>query len=156
MESAINGQAPIGMGGGPVLAELIALARTAMLVSRAPDGSVRGWPLELRTAPFNGALWFMVQADGELALQVRAEPRVLLALGQEAGWHLSLRGVGRLLRDADSARDLWTLEDWSRFPGGPGDRAVALLCVSVHDAEWWRAPHAPPERFRLFEGTASA
>jgi general stress protein 26 len=62
--------------------------------------------------------------------------------------YVSVCGSARLFRDREKMQELWTpwIEPW--FPDGLEDPDLALLEVTVHEAEYWDAPAS--RTMRLF------
>jgi general stress protein 26 len=60
--------------------------------------------------------------------------------------YVSVSGRSRLLRDREKMRELWTrsVEPW--FPDGLDDPDLALLEVTVEEAEYWDAPASKTQR----------
>lgn len=60
--------------------------------------------------------------------------------------YVSVSGHARLLRDREKMQELWTrwVEPW--FPNGLDDPDLALLEVTVDDAEYWDAPASRTQR----------
>jgi general stress protein 26 len=54
--------------------------------------------------------------------------------------YVALSGEGRLLRDAQKAKELWSIEQHAYYPKGPDDERLALLRVAILKAEYWIAP----------------
>ncbi len=72
--------------------ELIKDQRTAMLTTRAEDGSIVTRPMTCQEAEFDGTLWFLGWLDGDASRQMQADPKVLL-MGEDIG---QLGGVFRV------------------------------------------------------------
>lgn len=123
------------------LAELISGIRYAILVTRDEQGRFESRPLTAHEGRFDGTLWFFISASGRLARQLRANRDVLLTYADpDRSRYVSVRGVASVLRDAPSARDLWSPQALAFFPGGPEDADLALLSVAVQEAKYWETP----------------
>ena len=54
--------------------------------------------------------------------------------------YCAVSGLGRLLRDIQKAKQLWSMEQRAYYPDGPEDERLALLRVQIEHAEYWIAP----------------
>jgi len=54
--------------------------------------------------------------------------------------YCAVSGLGRLLRDIQKAKQLWSMEQRAYYPNGPEDERLALLRVQIKHAEYWIAP----------------
>ena len=53
---------------------------------------------------------------------------------------VAVSGSGGLFRDAQKAKQLWSVEQRAYYPEGPEDERLALLHVLIERAEYWIAP----------------
>ncbi|MFB9068754.1 pyridoxamine 5'-phosphate oxidase family protein [Pseudofulvimonas gallinarii] len=122
------------------LAELIEDIEVAMLVSRAPDGSLVSRPLATLQADPDGALWFFTHASSGKVDDIAGDPRINLSYARP-GKHLyvSVTGRAEVIRDRAKIDDLWSTQSKIFFPGGKDDPDLALLRVEVDSAEYWRS-----------------
>ena len=61
--------------------------------------------------------------------------------------YVSVSGTGRIVRDRDRMRELWTPFAKAWFPRGVDDPSLALLEVRLDKAELWDAPGSATMRF---------
>ena len=54
--------------------------------------------------------------------------------------YVAVTGSGRLIRDIQKAKELWSIEQHAYYPEGPEDERLALLRVVIERAEYWIAP----------------
>ncbi|MGH8138726.1 MAG: pyridoxamine 5'-phosphate oxidase family protein [Steroidobacteraceae bacterium] len=129
------------------LAELIAATGVAMLTTEEPDGTLRSRPLATLQMDSEGKLWFFTGLSSGKVGEIDTHRKVNLSyvnIGTQD--YVSVSGRARLLRDRDKMRELWTrwVEPW--FPDGLDDPDLALLEVTVDDAEYWDVPASKTRR----------
>jgi len=130
------------------LIDLIRDVKIAMLTSRASDGTMHSRPLvTLECEDFDGALWFLIAADSEKALEIARRPQVNLGYSNpEDGKYVSVSGVAEIIRDRTRVRELWTPIAKIFFPRGPDDPNLVALKVDVRSAEYWSSPSSRAQR----------
>ncbi len=123
------------------LGALIGGIGVAMLTTAAPEGGLRSRPMATQgRALENGELWFFTRDDSGKVHEIEADQEVNLAYAEpKEQRYVSLSGRATVLRDPARARELWSPEVKTWFPGGPEDPHLALLRVRVHGAEAWDA-----------------
>lgn len=136
------------------LADLIEATRIAMLTTEEPDGSLRSRPLATLQMDSEGRLWFFTAMSSGKVGEIDQHRKVNLSYASVAEQdYVSVSGRARLLRDAPKIHQLWTawVEPW--FPNGPDDPDLALLEVTIDEAEYW---DAPASRMRRLFGLTKA
>ncbi len=118
------------------LATLLGAYRVALLVTRGEDGHLRCRPMAMRQKVRGEEIWFATAASSKKCRDVEADPRCALALfDAQDGTTLSISGTGEVIRDRNLALALWDAS-WTRwFPGGPGQKGLALLRVIPEHVE---------------------
>ncbi len=123
----------------PTLKDLVAPNKIGMLVSSQGVALVSR---PVTTLEVDGAdsLWFMIAADSAIAAEVARSPQVCLSyVDESSGGYLSLRGIGRVVRDRERIQTLWN-PMYAVWFDGPKDPNIALLLVVVTELEFWEAP----------------
>lgn len=123
------------------LGEMIEDIDFAMLTTAEEDGTLRSRPMSTQQVEFNGDLWFFTRADSPKVEEIEQERHVNVSYAKpEAQRYVSVSGRARLVRDPEKIRELWkpVLRAW--FPKGLDDPDLALLKVSVEQAEYWDSP----------------
>ena len=112
------------------LATLLGAYRIALLTTRGQDGHLRCRPMTMRQKVRGEEIWFPTAVGSRKCRDLEDDPRCALALfDAKDGTTLSISGRGEVLRDRNLALALWD-PSWTRwFPGGPAQRALALLRV---------------------------
>jgi general stress protein 26 len=136
------------------LADLIEEASIAMLTTEEADGSLRSRPLATLQMDAEGKLWFFTALSSGKVGEIDQHRKVNLSYANiEKQSYVSVCGSARLFRDPEKMRQLWTpwIEPW--FPDGLKDPDLALLEITVSEAEYW---DAPASRTRRLFGLAKA
>jgi general stress protein 26 len=129
------------------LADLIDATRIAMLTTEEPDGTLRSRPLATLQMDSEGHLWFFTAMSSAKVGEIDQHRKVNLSYANVAQQdYVSISGHARLLRDRPKMEALWTrwVEPW--FPKGLDDPDLALLEVSIDEAEFWDAPASRMQR----------
>lgn len=123
------------------LGEMIADIDFAMLTTIEKDGTLRSRPMSTQQIEFDGDLWFFTRASTPKVDEVEHDERVNLSYAKpEDQRYVSVSGTARVVRDRSKIEELWTpvLKAW--FPKGLEDPDLALLKVTVEQAEYWDSP----------------
>jgi general stress protein 26 len=129
------------------LADLIGDTRIAMLTTEEPDGTLRSRPLATLEMDAEGKLWFFTALSSGKVSEIDQHRKVNLSYANpEKQSFVSVCGSARLFRDPEKMQELWTpwIEPW--FPDGLADPDLALLEITISDAEYWDAPASRPGR----------
>jgi len=123
------------------LSEMIKDIEIAMLTTAEPDGTLRSRPMATQKFEFDGDLWFFTRASSPKVDEIEQEHRVNVSYAApDKKRYVSVSGRARLVRDKSKIKELWSpvLKAW--FPKGLDDPDLALLKVSVEQAEYWDSP----------------
>jgi general stress protein 26 len=129
------------------LADLVEKAHIAMLTTEEPDGALRSRPLATLQMDSGGKLWFFTALSSDKVGEIDQHRKVNLSYANaDRQSYVSICGSARLFRDREKMQELWIpwIEPW--FPDGLNDPDLALLEVTVHDAEYWDAPASRTKR----------
>lgn len=122
------------------LRELIKGIKFAMLTTVERDGSLRSRPMTVQETEFDGDMWFFTEADAPKVGEIAHDRQVNVAFAEPGDQrYVSLSGTATLVRDPQKQRELWSEPNKLWFPNGPDDPNLALLKVSVTQAEYWEA-----------------
>jgi general stress protein 26 len=116
--------------------------KVGMLTTLTPDGSMRSRPLQTLLMDAQARLWFFVEAQSPKTEEMEAhDHQVCLSYADpEKMSFVSVSGTGRVVRDPERIRELWTPLAKAWFPRGVDDPALALLEVRLDKAELWDSP----------------
>ena len=123
------------------LGEMIKGIEFAMLTTAEADGTLRSRPMRTQQADFDGDLWFFTRASAPKVDEVKQDQNVNVSYAApDDQRYVSISGQAQLVRDRKKIEELWNppLKAW--FPKGLEDPDLALLKVSVEQAEYWDAP----------------
>ncbi len=120
--------------------DLIKSVEVAMLVTE--DGEhLRSRPMAMSQREFDGTLWFFTRASSHKVAEVENEHRVNLAFANSSKQnYVSVSGRASLVRDQPAIAQHWSESVRVWFPKGKDDPEIALLKVTVDQAEYWDAP----------------
>lgn len=123
------------------IGEMIQDIKVAMLVTHEPDGTLRGRPMMSEEVDFDGTLWFFTGDSSPKSQEIRQDQSVQLTY-MDAGKnrYVSLSGTADIVHDQTKAAELWKPAYKAWFPQGLEDPNLALLRVTVTQAEYWNGP----------------
>lgn len=123
------------------VATLIRQIGIALLTTIDALGRLHSRPVQVLEVESNRTVWFFTDWSSHKAAELEKDGRVSLGFADlGANTFVAVSGAGRLLRDPEKARQLWTLEQRAYYPDGPQDARLALLRVEIERAEYWLAP----------------
>lgn len=120
---------------------LIKDIKYGMFTARHGDGELRSRPMTTLTPhdeKGGGVLWFFMSRSAEPVLDIEASPSVNVSYsdpGRDA--YVSVSGTARVIEDPAMKKALWSPLTQAWFPGGVGDADLALVAVSIDQAEYW-------------------
>lgn len=121
--------------------ELIRAIPVALLTTVDREGSFHTRPLQTLQVEADEILWFFTDWSSPKVDELQHDVRVSLGYADPAkNVYVAICGVGRLLRDPQKAKELWSVEQRAYYPEGPEDQRLALLRVRIDRAEYWIAP----------------
>lgn len=124
------------------LLDIINKTKFAMLTHRHGDGHLHSQPLttQNKSLDADGALYFFVGRDGDIARHLAADPNVNLAYANvDDDDYVSVAGVARLSENEALKRELFNTLAKAWFPGGVDHPNLGLLEVRIAHAEYWKA-----------------
>lgn len=126
------------------LAELIRIIREiriALLTTIGREGQFHTRPVQTLKVEADATLWFFTDWSSPKATELHHDVRVSLGYADPAkNTYVALSGEGKLIRDPQTAKELWSVEQRAYYPKGPDDERLALLRVTTLHAEIWIAP----------------
>jgi general stress protein 26 len=123
------------------LGELIKDIRFAMLVTVDDENQLRSRPMATQQVEFDGDLWFFTHVDDPKVDETEEYQQVNLSYAApDKNTYISVSGKATVSRDKNKMEELWHLFLKAWFPDGLDDPKLALLKVTVEEAEYWDAP----------------
>jgi general stress protein 26 len=114
--------------------------KVAMLTSE-DGGHLRARPMVAAQDSFDGTLFFYTRAHAHKVDEVARENRVCVTYADAAHQnYVSLSGIATVDTDHALVRAHWSEAMRTWFPKGVDDPEIAMLKVSVDQAEYWDAP----------------
>ncbi len=117
--------------------DLLTQFETAMLITRAEDGSMRARPMGIAKVDADSSLWFFTNVESGKTHEIEHDNHVHVTLQNDRGTYVSLAGTAELNREPTLRMELWrdAFKIW--FPGGAQDPEVALIHVIPKHGEYW-------------------
>lgn len=118
------------------LHELLESFDTTLFVTRHGD-ELHARPMAVAAVEGTNCLWLVTSIDSQKVVEIRRDPRVSATFQSDDGRYVALSGSAELVTDRAKIQTLWK-ERWRAwFPQGKDDPSLALIRVSVDDAEFW-------------------
>lgn len=117
--------------------ELLEEFRTAMLITHAPDGTLRARPMAIAQVEPDCGLWFLTGHDTAKAHEIEQDTRAHVACQNDRSAYLSISGTASLVRDRAKLDELWSEPYRAWFPGGKDDPNIALIHFKAAAGEYW-------------------
>jgi general stress protein 26 len=110
----------------------------AMLTSLGEDGLLRSRPMSTTKVQNDGQLWFFTYDETEKTDEIDKQPEVNLAYADISNnTYVSVSGRARIVHDKNKMEQLWNPLFRSWFPKGLDQPGIALLAVTIEQAEFW-------------------
>jgi general stress protein 26 len=123
------------------LGELIRDIRVGLLTTMDRGGGFHTRPVQTMQVEADRTLWFFTDWSTPKVDELQHDVRVSLGYADPTKQvYVAVAGSGRLIRDIQKAKQLWSIEQRAYYPDGPEDERLALLRVDIERAEYWIAP----------------
>ncbi len=120
--------------------DMIKSINVAMLTSE-DGGHLRSRPMVASQKEFTGTLYFFTHASSHKTTEVEKKNQVCVSYADSGSQnYVSLSGSTAVKQDAALIKDHWSEAMRTWFPKGQDDPDVALLEVTIEQAEYWDAP----------------
>lgn len=130
------------------LRDLIKDIKFAMLTTAEEDGTLRSRPMVTQQTEFDGDLWFFTNASAPKVDEVQQNQHVNVSYAEPKDQkYVSVSGSAQLVRDRQKIEELWNPQYKAWFPKGLDDPDLALLKITVEQAEYWDSPASAVVRF---------
>ena len=123
------------------LREMVKDIEFAMLTTAEANGTLRSRPMATQEIKEDGDIYFFTHATSPKVDEVQRDQHVNVSYANpEDHRYVSVSGMARLVRDRKKIEELWNpvLKAW--FPDGLEDPDLALLKITVTQAEYWDSP----------------
>jgi general stress protein 26 len=119
----------------------------AMMTTVAADGTLHSRPMSTMQMDAEGNLWFFTSILSPKMNEATEHSKVALTYAKaDIQDFVAISGTASVVRDKAKMLSLWTpwIKPW--FPRGVDDPDLALLKVSIDDAQYWDAPGSAIKR----------
>lgn len=124
-----------------LLGEKIKGIKIAMMTTAENDGTLRSRPMATQDFEFDGDLWFFTETNTPKVAEVQHHQQVNLSFANpDKECYVSVSGTTQVIRDRQKIEQLWKPMYKIWFTQGVDDPNLALLQVTVTNAEYWDAP----------------
>ena len=114
----------------------------AMLTTVAGE-KFRSRPMSTQELDEDGNLWFFTSDETHKIEEIEADDRVLVAYSDpDNQTYVSVFGRARISKDRAKIEELWNPVHKAWFPEGLDDPHLALLKITVEEAEYWDSPNS--------------
>lgn len=110
---------------------------TAMLVTHAPEGRLRGRPMALAGVDEDGKLWFFTQNDTGKTHEIENDAEVNIVCQRDGDAYASISGRATISHDQAKINELWKESFKVWFSLGKVDPSLALISILPEDGEYW-------------------
>jgi general stress protein 26 len=117
------------------LRELLDEFGVAMLVTRTPEGDLRGRPMALAEVQPDGTLWFATDRHSAKVDELDKDGHVVVTM-QSKSKFVSLSGKAAVIDDRAKLAQLWKVE-WQVWFPDKDDPNIVLLRVDGNAGEYW-------------------
>jgi general stress protein 26 len=129
------------------LHELIKDMRFAMFTTRDEQGQLQSRPMTTqgKLDDLEDVLYFFASRGSEPVADLQRDPSVNVAYadpGKDS--YVSVSGQATVVDDPALKRQLWSTFSQAWFPGGPEDPELALVRVSMTQADYWDVKESKP------------
>lgn len=111
------------------------------MLTTIDNGVLRSRPMSTQEFGFDGELWFFTSDKTHKVEEIEKDSRVNVSYAKpDNNVYVSVSGTAKLVKDKAKIEELWNpiLKAW--FPEGLDDPTLALLRVSIEEAEYWDSP----------------
>jgi general stress protein 26 len=120
------------------LRKLIEEIAVAMVVTVAPEGTLRSRPMLTRPAEDEGELWFYTSDESGAIHDLADEHAVNVSYADpQRDRYVSVTGQASVVTDREKIEELWDPVLTRYFPEGLEEPHLVLLRVRVEFAEYW-------------------
>lgn len=128
------------------IVDLLKKHRVAMLTTMDGEKMVSR-PMGMQAPEQDATLWFFCHRTSDVADQVRADPRVVVALSDDD--YLSVTGTAEVVFDPEKNRELWGPFVEAFMQCEPDDPEASLIKVSPQTIAYWDSPNAAAKLFGM-------
>lgn len=112
--------------------------KIGMLVTTAPDKTIKSRPMGTREVDEEGYLWFFTSDESGKLVDIIEHPHVNVSYSSpDKNTYLSISGVAELVSDKEKMEELYSPVIKAWYPQGLDDPTLMLIKVKIQEAEYW-------------------
>lgn len=116
----------------------------AMLTTQGDGGKLHSRPMSTQEFEFDGDVYFFTYDNTPKTEDIKKYPQVGISYANPKGQdYVSLTGLAEISHDRAKMAELWNAPLKAWFPQEIDTPGIALIKVSVSEAEIWDAPSSP-------------
>ena len=129
-----------GDEGRKKIGELIKDVRICMLTTIAEDGTIDSRPMATQETEFDGTVWFLTRHESGKVAEIRHDAHVSLMYADPSNHnYVTAKGKAEVSQNREKIHELWNPMFKAWFPNGEEDPAIAVIKVTIHEAQYWEA-----------------
>lgn len=120
--------------------DLIRDTKFGMFTASSASGHLHSRPMTTLNGKDDrgNVLWFFMSKSSEPVLDIARNPQVNVAYGNPGSdAYVSVSGVATVVEDMEKKKAFWSPMAQAWFGGGVSDPDVALVAVTIEQAEYW-------------------
>lgn len=129
-----------GQEGMAKIGELIKDIHICMMTTAAGDGSFDSRPMGVHKSPFDGTVYFLTRHESGKVKELEHDRHISLIYSDPSNYnYVAAKGTGEVSEDRAKIHELWSPIFKAWFPLGEDDPSIAVLKVTIHEAQYWEA-----------------
>ena len=129
-----------GQEGIEKIAELIKDTHICMMTTAAVNGSFDSRPMATQKATFDGTVWFLTRHESGKVKELEHDAHIgLMYADTSNAKYVTAKGKAEVSQDKAKIKELWNPMFKAWFPEGEDDPSIAVLKVTVQEAQYWEA-----------------
>jgi general stress protein 26 len=129
-----------GDEGRKKIGELIKDIRICMMTTAGEEGSFDSRPMATQKTEFDGDIWFLTRNESGKVSEIKDDAHSSLLYSDPSGSkYVVAKGRATVNQDKAKIHELWNPMFRAWFPGGEDDPSVAVLKVTISEAQYWEA-----------------
>lgn len=129
-----------GDEGKKKIGELIKDIRICMMTTANPDGGFDSRPMATQKTDFDGTVWFLTRNESGKVHEIQEDAHISLLYSDTSdSKYVTAKGRASVSQDKAKIHELWNPMFHAWFPGGEEDPQIAVLKVTVTEAQYWQA-----------------
>ena len=129
-----------GEEGKKKIGELIKDIRICMMTTAGKDGSFDSRPMATQKTEFDGTVYFLTRHESGKVFEIEEDSHISLLYSDTSdSKYVTAKGKASISQDKAKIQELWNPMFKAWFPGGENDPSIAVLKVTISEAQYWEA-----------------